>query len=232
MRRVMMVVISVMCGLAATAQAGISLSVGARGGLGGAAFIGDDADSLDLRLGLGGGLTMALHLGDIVAVRPEFAFALRGARYESRYAFTVLGATYTAEIRADYLLTYLEIPVLIELRPRLSGNLRPLAYIGVQPAFNIAAKSHVESDVSNPLTGGIEHHEDEQDIEGDVTDVDFALVGGAGIELLVGPGSLLIEVRGTIGVAPVFEKNGGDEPEIHNSSFSLELGYRWPLGGK
>ena len=62
----------------------------------------------------------------------------------------------------------------------------------------------------------------------DVTSSDFAVVFGGGVDIPAGPGLVLVEGRGTVGLSTI---DASGETDVKNRSISFLIGYSIPLSG-
>ncbi|MYA63516.1 MAG: PorT family protein [Gemmatimonadetes bacterium] len=110
--------VALLAGSAATAQA--QAGIGVIGGVSQATFTGGGSQGITWRTTFLAGLVGILPLGEDLAIRPELHFATKGAQAR-------LGRT--ADAALD--LTYLEIPLLLQVRPGSADLLRPQLYGGM-----------------------------------------------------------------------------------------------------
>lgn len=198
-------------------------SFGARVGLGGASFYGDDADDADMetRAGYTFGFIGAISLADMFAFRPEFAVTFRGARFDSHTGTYIWGTYYSADMEGLIRLTYIEVPLLLQWHLPGDRPVSPLVFAGASLAANIDARQQVEWDIVNPLTGTTEHGDDEEDID-DITVMDVGVVGGGGVAIQAGSGDLLLEGRFVLGLVDIYE-----DSDMRTWTVGVDVGYRW-----
>ena len=138
---------------------------GITGGVAISKFAGDDVGEFSkTRLGLVGGVFAYFRLSDVLGIQPEVLYFQKGGKGET--------AGFTAEVR----LSYLEVPLLLKLAFPEGGRLRPHLYAGGAMAFKLGCRLRVSSataDDSSPC---------EDDPETQVTDTDFSVILGAGVE--------------------------------------------------
>lgn len=117
------------------------------------------------------------------------------------------------EYREKYLFDYLELSIPVKYYFASSGRLQFYAYAGPSIALNLKARIRVTFD-------GLEETVTVNNLQG----ADFLLNGGAGAAMILGPGSLILEVRYSHGLKSVATEPGGD---IRNKSLLLLAGFRF-----
>lgn len=168
------------------------LTAGLKAGLCISRFRGNYWDDLEPKIGFCGGGFITGNINSILAIQPEILFVMKGAEEPDDY---------------EVELNYLEIPVLIKLSMP-GGIVAPKLFLG--PAFAMKL-------ISNEV------YEDGYWVEIDyLTDIDFGLVIGAGIDLDTGYGKIVIEARYTLGLVTIKDEEGYD---IENDVISFMAGY-------
>ena len=155
---------------------------------------------LKARAGFTAAAFMEIGLHEAFAVQPEFGVSSRGAVYE----LSVLGNVSETEFK----LVYLDIPLLLKLRLPTAGSVTPALFAGPQLCVLAGAESEYETD--------------ERDIKDDMAEVDYGFTAGTGAGIEVPFGSIVVDIRSTIGFVEVFEDSGD---EIFNYSFLFSAGF-------
>jgi len=132
-----------------------------------------------------------------VYIQPEFLISQRGAN--------------SAEGVDDGVkLSYIDIPLLLNVKLADRYLIRPGFYVG--PAINL-------------LTGSeIEFGEVSVDIGEDVTNFDFSMIFGVGVDIRHGEGAFTFEGRYTVGFESIDDRRG-EPADIRNRSVSIMVGY-------
>ena len=168
------------------------LTAGLKAGLCISRFRGNYWDDLEPKIGFCGGGFITGNINSILAIQPEVLFVMKGAEEPDDY-----------EIK----LNYLEIPVLIKLSMS-GGVVAPKLFLGPAFAMNLNSNEVYE-----------DGYEEEIDY---LTDIDFGLVIGAGIDFDTGYGKIVIEARYTLGLVTIKDEEGYD---IENDVISFMAGY-------
>jgi hypothetical protein len=189
------------------------ISGGLKAGINLASWHGDDVEDMtggDLKrkLGFCGGGFIAFRLGKVVILQPEVLYSQKGARQREEFLDEV--------IKVWYKLNYLEIPICIKLMIPVQGKVKPNLFLG--PYFGVMItdpRGKVEID---GLTM-------EEDLEG-VKDTDFGMVLGGGVDIGLGKGKMVFDVRYTLGLTTIIEYELFEENiDLKNNAFSFLLGY-------
>jgi hypothetical protein len=193
---------------------------GLKGGVDSASFHGSgDLDTGDAqipperRTGLVGGAFLAIAAGRSVLIQPEVLLTQKGARY----------ARGGDELAYD--IDSLEVPLLLKVRLG-GGSVRGALFGGPAAGFTLGSRVVARS-------GGRE--ERSNDTSEQLRSVDWGLAFGGGVDIAAGSGTLTLEARYTLGLAPLVRD---PEPGETRSSFvpksgvaSLLLGYAFSLPG-
>jgi len=190
------------------------IRVGVKGGIGYSTFMGKDfSDSLTddsyerkFFLPFSGGVFATIGLVDIFAVQPEVLFLHLGGKFGDD--------TETETIKTSY------------LAPAVLAKAR----FGI---LNVFVGPSVLIKVSNG-TGTLESGGSsvDSDLDADaLTNALFAAVAGAGVEYTLGPGSLVMEVRGMYSFTSSMNEDAmgsGSDPKLF--SVMAMVGYSIPIG--
>jgi len=189
---------------AAAAGQGTRTGVGAQVGYSRTDLAGANAELITPRQGALTGVYLYAPLNRLFSLRPELLFALKGGRTTTDEGLII-----------DIELAYLEFPLLARLtgpgrrfRPVLFGGPAPALQIGCD--FQFVVPDQPEQPVR--VTCG-------DDQVTTVRELDWGIVGGAGIEGRWPQAALSLEARYTAGLRSVF-----DDVEIRNRAVSILLG--------
>ena len=185
-------------------------TTGVKVGLNIANIGGEDADpggsvEKKSKLGVAVGLCNVVGINDMLGIRAELLYSMKGFIYEGE----VLGRTYTT----TGTLKYLEVPLLIQYAPPVEGWFQPNVFIGPVLSIHLSARTKAEYN----------GEEEEADIE-HVKSVDVGFVFGAGA---VVQETLTCDVRYNTGLTSFNEtpENEGGPFDVKNQVISILLGY-------
>jgi hypothetical protein len=183
-----------MCPSPAAAQ--ITYGVKAGVNFANVSFDGDEDVPSSGRVGVLAGAFATVRLASWLTVQPEAIYTVKGASLD------------VFDIDSDYIVDYLEVPVLVRV------PVRGRVYVAAGPsiAFRIRARSRTSFSGST----------DEIDIGDDVEPLDVGVVGAAGFEM----GRWLFDGRYTHGLSDT-DANTSDNVKIRNRVFSLSAGFRF-----
>ena len=179
---------------------------GVKVGLDMANFTGNDApDEASMKLGFTGGGFITYAFSDLFAIQPELLFVMKGTKSDAG------GVNYKTN------LSYIEIPVLFKVLLAGGGNFKPNFYAGPGISFLMSAKATADPEP----TGWVE------DIKDDIKSTDFGLIGGAGADLLMGPGpgKITFDIRYNVGLSTLDNDDDGVDEKWNNSTISFMVGY-------
>lgn len=177
------------------------LSLGLKGGVTQATFLGDDVDDAEYRTGFSGGAYFRYAFNPAFSIQPEALISQKGAEVDAGDPVLAAG---------EYDLWYLDIPVLFKLTAPLDGVFQPTAYAGPQLSFLLSAER-----------AGI-------DIDDSLYDAEFGgLLGGElGFDLSRMNGALpvrlVLDGRYVFGFTNTFDVPG--DPSIRTGTFIGSLG--------
>lgn len=195
------------------AEAAEDIDVGLKLGFNLSGFHGEDANppgtSSISRMGFTGGAFFVYPVAKGMDIQPELLLSTKGTIYK----LEVLGEPYEQTVT----LTYLEIPVLLRMNvvmPR--QEVVPYFLLGPVLSIKTAARSEVRT-LAGATSGDVDN----------IRSFDFGAALGAGIEMPTGKGSIVFEMRYTLGLNTIVDSSGGSDAEIKNKSFAFTAGYRF-----
>lgn len=207
--------LAVMVLLAAAPASAQSITWGFTGGLDLATFGGDHAQdgttSPDHRAGMRLGGTLTYSLSDLVSIRPELAYAQKGAVYK-----------FDGE-QVSYRFGYIDLPLLAQLSPRMSGPVQPFLTLG--PAFSYMAACSIREEEANTVTT---LDCDDSSVNFQHNKLDVAMVVGGGVAYPMGGGTVTLDSRYGAGLRSI--DDSGASIDIKNRGFSFAVGYQMVLG--
>jgi long-subunit fatty acid transport protein len=145
-------------------------------------------------------------ISDKFAIQPELMYSAQGVKE----SYSEVGYSFKYESK----LAYLNIPVMAKFYATPKFSLE----FGPQIGFLLSAKA----DYTETLEG-VSLSESE-DIKDNLESVDFGLNFGAGYDFTE---NLTAGLRYNLGLSNVAKTDTGDNSKIHNSVFSLSLGYKF-----
>jgi hypothetical protein len=186
-------VLILMFGSSASAQ----ITYGAKAGVNFAnvSFADEDVPSSS-RIGLLAGAFATVPLTGWLSVQPEAIYTVKGASID------------IFDIESDYIVDYLEVPVLA----RVPIQRRVYLAVGPSIAFRIRARSRTSFGGST----------EEVNIADDVESLDIGVVGAAGLEM----GRWVFDGRYTHGFSDT-DADTSDNVKIRNRVFSVSAGFRF-----
>ena len=177
----------------------------------------------DYRMGFVGGVYFMVHFTDMLGLRLEGLYAMKGGK--GTVDGTIVDPGYgEVPFSADVIFkfNYVEIPLLAALRVPIDENVRFNAVAGPAFAFNMAAKLNMELGVMGYFIDQTE------DIDDEVKGTDIGGVIGGGFEFDAGQVSLFVEGRWTFGFSSI--DDSGEDLDVKNSALSFSGGIAIPLG--
>jgi hypothetical protein len=168
-----------------------------------------------------------------LSIQPEVYFSMKGTKAAGEQTQFHYGEDYTQISRSTWdfsmKLNYLEVPVLLKFRFPSKRKFKPNVFLGPYAAFKLSAE--VTGTLIFELTEeyGGEVHTESRDYTGGLINhkrgIDFGIVIGAGFDIGMGSGSLVIDARYTLGLSNIDKALPGE----NNSVFTLMLGYSFNL---
>lgn len=199
----------------ATVPALTLTELGAKGGFVMADVYGNDATNLGPEYGLAAGGFAAVDINRQVRLQPELWYVQKG--------------TETDEGNDDYKinLAYLEMPILLRWMIPREGALKPSLFVGGAAAYRLSAK----------VIGCVQDSTVDADADDCVEDMDFSAIVGGGLDIELGSGRVVTDVRYTLGLLSFWnDADGapidfpGDDTDIKNGVFSITVGYALQIG--
>jgi len=208
--RVVVLLMLLIFALAVGAQAGGGIvAKGIKAGVNIAGHTGDDTDdNHESRTAFVGGGFLTYALTPALAIQPELLYSMKGYKWEEE------GWKETGKF------DYLEIPVLLKYMIPMDGVVQPNLFAGVAPAFLLSAE--VEVDYDETMLAML-HATETVDVKDEAKSIDFGLVFGGGVDLALGEGSLMFDVRYTMGLTSIDDTD--DDWDIKNKAITLMVGY-------
>ena len=107
------------------------------------------------------------------------------------------------------------------------GALRPSLFVGAAGAYRLSAK----------VVGCVKDTTVDTDADDYVEDVDISAIVGGGLDIVLGSGRVVTDVRYTLGLLSFWnDADGapidfpGDDTDIKNGVFSITVGYAFQIG--
>ncbi|MFY7922656.1 porin family protein [Gemmatimonas sp.] len=191
--------------LLATPLAAQRWSVGVLAGANRSTVGGSDADQMESLIGVAGGVQLMRTLNDYVALEVDGLYSPKGASMKNQGA------------AADVRLRYLEVPLLLHLGPSPRSTVRPFVTLGASAGVLLSCTARERANGTSVSA--------DCDQLADFQNVDATLIGGAGLDARLGPGTMTLTVRYGYGV-----RNIVSEAELQNRTFSFLAGWRIPFG--
>ena len=203
MRR-LFIVVSVLCALTATASAGElnSFYIGIKGGLNHYEILGDDLEDFEGYNYLNAyafGAFFQYNIHRRLAIVPEVYYSVRGTR-----------ETGIPEGDIDWLLGYVDVPILFRILFPTQSTVTPNVYIGGYFSFLVSADNGT-------------------DVMDEFNSSDAGVVIGGGIDMMLRGGSQIVnlDVRLTHGLMKVLAAD--DVPDAYNNGFQFLIGWGFSL---
>lgn len=211
-----------------------SAQVGLRGGINLTDFVGGDAENTENLMGLQGGLSLQLITIGPFSVVPEIYYAEKGTRFvdqlrEIRQQDPGQPAD-PEEIDLEFNLAYIEAPVLAKLnlwfissetvKPYLAGG--PVYGFRTDCSFSFTDSQGIKQEIDNCA------EENFSDLEAAFKESDRGYVLGTGVDFHIPYlGVVTLDGRYYRGLSRLRE--GGENSDVYNQSFTLMLGYSLDL---
>jgi hypothetical protein len=159
----------------------------------------DPLATLRSRVGIQGGLFLAVDLSRTISIQYEVLYTMKGATY------VALDGSATDKLSADYI----EVPLLVKIRIPSKG-VQPFVFGGPTVGFKLREKL-VSNGVEVPLA------------EAMLKNNDYGAIVGAGLNL---GRRLALDVRYSLGAQRVLAYfEGGEEPDFKNGVLAATVGY-------
>lgn len=207
--------------------------VGLRGGINLTDFVGGDAENTENIMGLQGGLSLQLISIGPFSIVPEIFYAEKGTRFVDQLRELQQDPGQPAdpeEIDLEFNLAYIETPVLAKLnlwfistetvKPYLAGG--PVYGFRTDCSFSFTDSQGIDQEIDNCA------EENFPDLETAFKESDRGYVLGTGVDFHI-PflGVLTLDGRYYRGLSRLRE--GGENSDVYNRSFTLMLGYALDL---
>lgn len=146
--------------------------------------------------------------------QPEIYYSVRGGDASETFLFE--------RIKFKVRINYLEFPLLLKYEIPLKGRFMPGLFLGPYAALKLSAKKRTE----------IWGRKEATDLES-VKSLDYGAVFGGGIEVHIGSGQLILEIRSSYGLKNIMLMPEGfirlyDEKDfVRNFSFVIMTGYKF-----
>ncbi|MEO6174773.1 MAG: porin family protein [Flavobacterium circumlabens] len=176
---------------------------GVKGGVNLSTLTGDVEDATS-KAGFHVGGFAEFKISDKFSIQPEVLYSTQGAKEKGQVDFN--GAVYDVEM--DYKLAYINVPILAKYYVAEKFSLEA----GPQIGFLVSAKGEA-------TVGG---NSAEDDIKDSFESIDFGVDFGAGYDFTE---NLSVGLRYNLGLANLAKD--AEDYKIHNSVFSLSVGYKF-----
>lgn len=144
-------------------------------------FSEDDADHWKSITGFHVGIFYNLKIKKNIFFQPEIYYVTKGVTLSDSYD--------GMEIKSTVKLNYIEIPLLLKMVFPTKSSFHPGVFIGRYWAFNTNAKNILEYGSSRT----------EEDIKGQIANMDYGWVAGISVEYQIGRGKLVSDIRCNLG---------------------------------
>ncbi len=179
----------------------------------------DEAEYRKRKAGFLGGF--GFDMGKRIGLEIDFFYMQKGITYSG--SITEEGVTYTGE--GKIMLDEICAPVLLKVK--FSPGSTPFIVAGGEIAYVLSNK--VDWTFTNPQTQQIESGT--EDIIENTNRIDYGLVFGAGYELKMGGGSLVIQGRYHLGLANIMKNDSTDQADasswVKTNAMVLLVGYKF-----
>lgn len=159
--------------------------------------------------GINAGGFAEIKVSDQFAIQPEILYSTQGTKSKN-YGAYIDGRYYKGDIKMD--LSYVNIPVMF----KYSTDGKSFMEAGPQIGFLTSAKARTKLDGYSETV--------EQNVKEIFKALDFGLNIGVGYNFSQ---HLLASLGYNIGLANIAKTESGDDTKIHNSVFSLSMGYKF-----
>ncbi|MBR3011239.1 MAG: PorT family protein [Prevotella sp.] len=161
-------------------------------------------DNADPRLGLAIGAELEYQVSDMISLAGGALYSMQGCKSENGFSLWGINANAKTTTKLDYL----NIPLVMNVY--VTDGLA--VKLGVQPGFNISAKSKLE--------GSVAGYSGESETDVDVKSFDLAIPIGLSYEY----NGFVIDGRYNFGLSKVFE-----DADPSHSVFQITLGYKFSM---
>ncbi len=167
-----------------------------------------------------GGIVLGVQPTDRFAIQSEIYYSMKGFR-EKMTDTTVLGNMQTTQFFRK--MNYIEIPLLFKLlfanREKTTDYSTVNLYLGPVFGYRLDVNGYVKIKTDSAKT--FKYQVDSLDyIDRSINKFDFGIIVGISYAFPVGPGSFILDIRGTLGVLNIFKRSHIDELEELTNGFS------------
>lgn len=184
-------------------QAQTGTRIGPMVGIVNSSFRGDDADDAGSRTSFLAGGFVWFPLSRQFALEPELLYVKKGAE------------TTIEDVTGTLAIDYIEIPLLAQIRFP-SQSVTPYILIGPAFSFRAGCRLSIES-------GDAELSTDCGDADVGISDTDFSLIGGLGLEVQ----NFMVSLRYDHGLSQLPSEG---EADAYNRAIAITFGYAFRLG--
>lgn len=152
-------------------------------------------------------------------------FGLAGLGMEVDVLALTKGAKVTGPVEGDvnFKIDYVEVPVQLVFGLG-SGRFSPYVMVGPSFAFEVGCE------VDDETTAGDNEIECDDADFFDRKSLDIGATGAAGLQIPMGPGSLLVEGRYTHGLTNIYDSESPTDTKVRNRSWGIFGGYSIGIG--
>jgi hypothetical protein len=184
---------------------------GLKGGLNISNFTGDtEGADLQSRIGYNIGAFVAIKFSEKFTLQPEVLYSAQGVNFENFGAEVEGLGYYTADIKLKT--AYINVPVMFKYYAAEKFSIEA----GPQIGFLTSAKTETKLNGFSQTV--------EQDIKDSFETIDFGLNFGAGYDFTE---HFSAGARYNLGLSNIAKTEQGDDTKLHNSVFSLSIGYKY-----
>lgn len=217
-------------------DAGIGIGLDFKGGLNLAKMRGEDIDDAEdegldigMRPGAIAGVGAGIQLIKFFCIQPEVLFTMKGTKMSGDLEDVSVGKI--ASVEGTVKINYLAIPILLKVTIP-AGPVIPNVYVG--PSLDICLTSEQEEkiDFTPQMEAlGFEDTDTTVDMKDDTKGLDFGLAMGGGVDLKVGPGRIIFDIRYTLGFATIDNEEDEDlAADMKNGVLSFIVGFGIDFG--
>lgn len=184
---------------------------GLKGGLNISNFTGDtEGADLQSRIGYNIGAFVAIKFSEKFTLQPEVLYSAQGVNFENFGAEVEGLGYYTADIKLKT--AYINVPVMFKYYAAEKFSIEA----GPQIGFLTSAKTETKLNGFSQTV--------EQDMKDSFETIDFGLNFGAGYDFTE---HFSAGARYNLGLSNIAKTEQGDDTKLHNSVFSLSIGYKF-----
>lgn len=167
------------------------------------------------------GLLAEFNINERLAFQPEILYIQKGL------GFKLEDFGFGTASENEFVLNYLEIPMLLKIRFRPSTD-APSFYSVIGPSVGYILSG--KNKATFTFMGMTESISEKIDLDdAGFSRFDFSLLAGFGINIPTGPGNIIVDFRYLLGLNNLNDESG-DEIKARNRGFGFTAGYTIPLG--